>query len=79
MRKTIVVTDCGHIFKTGYTAKMMSGCTIDCKVCWKLLIFPKETTIGMCVRARDFNRYVHEGHNFWPVDGFDTYSSSIPL
>jgi len=54
MRKTTVVTDCGHQFKTCYKAEVLSGRTMDCRVCGKLLVFPSETTIGSCVRGREF-------------------------
>lgn len=73
MTKTNVVTDCGHMFKTGYTAEFMAGKTIDCKVCTALLIFPKETTIGSTVRGRDLNQYLHEQDPRWPADGRNAF------
>lgn len=69
-----VVTDCGHPFKTGYSAETCSGATIDCKGCGRLLIFPTETTVkgASVVRARDFHVYLNEGDSRWPRDGKGT-------
>lgn len=77
MKRTIVVTDCGHQFTTGYQAARMSGCTMDCKVCLELLIFPEETTVGTCVRGRAFHRYMNEKWSLWPADGRGTYSAGF--
>ena len=79
MKKTIVVTDCGHQFNTGYTAEIMRGCTMDCKICNRLLIFDWDD-IGLLhkvIRARDFHRYLNELDPKWPIDGADTYVVSF--
>jgi hypothetical protein len=77
MKKTIVVTDCGHHFKTGYTAQRMDGCTMDCKVCGNLLIFPRGETVGRAVRGRAFHIWMNEQWSLWPADGRGSYSTSF--
>lgn len=72
--KTHIITDCGHRYNTGWTANVLAGCTADCRRCGALLIFPVETTVGSCVRARDFHHWMNEQWNLWPVDGTNTYS-----
>jgi len=72
-----VITDCGHRFNTGYTASDAAGAMIDCRVCDELLIFPRETTIGTCVRARLFHSWMNEQDVDWPRNGINTYSINI--
>lgn len=69
MKKTTIVTDCGHQFKTGYNTDILADATMDCRLCGALLIFPRATTIGSCVRARHFNAFIHEEYHLWPKHG----------
>ena len=72
MRKTVVLTDHGCVFRTGYGADELRGATMDCR-CGRLLIFPPEATYRRCTRARDFHAYLHdETEPLWPVDGAGT-------
>lgn len=72
MRKTVVVTDHGCVFRTGYDTETLRGKTMDCRVCGRLLIFPEEATYRLCTRARDFHAYLHETDPQWPADGAGT-------
>jgi hypothetical protein len=74
MRKTTIVTDCGHQYRTGWCAADVAGCTTDCRVCGALLIFPYETTrpTFTVVRGRAFHAYLHETWPAWPADGVGT-------
>lgn len=79
MKKTFVVTDHGCQFRTGYKAERLRGNTMDCKGragngerCYKLLIFPPESTYDGCTRARDFHVYLNESDPRWPADGSGT-------
>jgi len=74
MRKTIVLTDHGCTFRTGYSADDLRGATMDCKSCNRLVIFPWESTYRQCTRARDFHTYMHEQDSRWPADGAGCYS-----
>lgn len=75
--KTHIITDCGHQFNTGYDAVTLAGATMDCRICDELLIFPRETTIGTCVRGRAFHVYLNERDRRWPADGRNTYSVAV--
>lgn len=77
MTKTTIVTDCGHQYKTGYSARRLNGCTTDCRICGELLIFPEGTTIGTCVRGRAFHVWMNEQWSLWPADGRGSYSASF--
>ena len=79
MKKTTIVTECGHQYNTGYKAERLSGCTTDCRICGELLIFPEETTVGTCVRARVFHFWMNEQWNDWPHDGHGTSSIGIEV
>jgi hypothetical protein len=73
MRKTIIVTDCHHQYRTGWSPDRLAGATTDCRVCDALLIFPRETTVGRVVRARNFHVYLNETTDgWWPRDGHNT-------
>lgn len=74
MRKTTILTDCGHRWKTGRRAADVADHTQDCRVCGRLLIYPRESVhpTYVVLRARDFHAYLHEGNPDWPADGAGT-------
>lgn len=83
MRKTIVITGCGHVWKTGYKPDTCRGCTIDCKTCGRLLIFPDTPVAAgqFVMRAPDFNVYLNERDPRWPRDGANTgyFEFKVPI
>lgn len=77
-RLTHVATECGHEFRTGYRADEMRNCTMDCRGCGQLLIFPRSIS-GTSVRALLFHREMNRQDPRWPADGNGTFYSEITV
>lgn len=54
---TVIITDCGHQYNTGYKASYLAGASTDCRVCGNLLLFDNKS-VGKVIGARDFHDVV---------------------